>query len=44
VDGDERCSLVSVRAGSPGRMRNRKKFRTSTKNRVPRAPISFPAT
>src|SRR5215218_593416 len=42
VEGDTRCNLVSVRSGSPGRMRNRKKFRTSTKNRVPRARSAFP--
>jgi hypothetical protein len=33
-----------VRSGSPGRMRKRKKFRTSTKRSVPTAWSSFPPT
>jgi hypothetical protein len=33
-----------VRSGSPGRMRNKKKFRTSTNSRVPTAATSLPAT
>jgi hypothetical protein len=39
-----RCNRVSVRSGSPGRMRNRKKFRTSTNRSVPAACSSFQLT
>ena len=38
-----RCNRMNVRSGSPGRMRNRKKFRTSTNRSVPAGLQQLPA-